>query len=99
MVGSLSMSEATAAAPAAGNLVMVQLGPADAPAPAAGPVVLAAPTAGQRMSVPVGPGQPVALPDEMFDPSTARYVIDGEDLVVTPAGGGLVIFDRFFAYP
>ena len=93
------MSEATAAPPVAGPLVMAQLGPTGAVAPAAGPVVLEAPTAGQRMSVPVGPGQPVALPDEMFDPSTARYVIDGDDLVVTPAGGGLVIFDRFFAYP
>lgn len=94
------MSEATAAAPVAGTLVMAQLSPGSAGAAGgSGPVVLEAPTAGQRVSVPVGPGQPVALPDEIFDPSTARYVIDGDDLVVTPAGGGLVVFDQFFAYP
>jgi Ca2+-binding RTX toxin-like protein len=94
------MSEATAAPPAAGALVAPPPGPAGAVvAPASGPVVLQAPGSGQHVSVPVGPGQPVALPDEMFDPRTAHYVIDGDDLVVTPASGGLVVLDHFFAYP
>ena len=93
------MNAATAEPPVAVPLVMAQLSSLDRTAPADGPFVLEAPLAGQRISVPVAPGQPVALPDEMFDPSTARYVIDGDDLVVTPAGGGLVIFDQFFAYP
>ena len=80
------MSEATASSSADGGLVMAQGSPGAA---GNGPIVLEPPAAGQRVIVPVGPGQPVALPDEIFDPSTAHYVIDGHDLVVTPAGGGL----------
>ncbi len=90
------MSEATASSSADGGLVMAQGSPSTA---GNGPLVLEPPAAGQRVIVPVGPGQPVALPDEIFDPSTAHYVIDGHDLVVTPAGGGLVVFGQFFAYP
>ena len=56
--------------------------------PRVDPFVLAAPGAGERISVPVAPGQPVALPDQIFDPGSSRYVIDGDDLVVMPAGGG-----------
>jgi hypothetical protein len=41
----------------------------------------------------------VVLPDEPFDPRDATYVIDGDDLVVTPEGGGVLVFDGFFAHP
>ena len=93
------MSEATASSSAAGRLVMAQRQPR-ADEPAAGPAACwSRPRPGSVSSCRSAPGQPVALPDEIFDPSTAHYVIDGHDLVVTPAGGGLVVFDQFFAYP
>ena len=67
--------------------------------PAARPTVLEAPTNGERVSIAVAAGQPVALPDQTFDPAASRYVIDGDDLVVTPAHGGVVVLDHFFGHP
>ena len=58
--------------------------------PAAKPTVLEAPGSGERVTIAVAAGQPVALPDQIFDPAASRYVIDGDDLVVAPAGGGVL---------
>jgi hypothetical protein len=66
--------------------------------PAAGPLVMAPPATGERVTIPVAPGQQVALPDEIFDPRHARYVVEGDDLVVTPRSGGALVLDGFFAH-
>ena len=58
-----------------------------------------APRPDSGSSVPVAPGPAGGAAGRDLRPEHARYVIDGDDLVVTPAGGGLVIFDQFFAYP
>ena len=101
------MSEAAAARSATSpTFILAQAEPGEAQAvraadarPAGGPLVLEPPAAGERVAVPVAAGQPVALPDQIFDPDDARYVIDGDDLVVTPKGGGALVFDGFFAHP
>ena len=92
------MSEAAAARSAP-----IQLAQADGAAPpaepAAKPTVLEAPGSGERVTIAVAAGQPVALPDQIFDPAASRYVIDGDDLVVAPAKGGVVVLDHFFGHP
>src|SRR3954468_24154808 len=92
----MSEAAATRLAP----LVVAEARAAAAPVePAARPTVLDAPVHGERVTIAVAPGQPVSLPDQTFDPAQARYVIDGDDLVVTPAAGGVVVLDHFFNHP
>lgn len=63
------------------------------------PLLLEPPAAGERITVSVAPGQSVALPDEIFNPRSTNYVIDGDDLVVQPQARGVIVFDQFFAHP
>lgn len=90
------MTEATPSQPAPGAKAAAPALPASAPT---GPLVMEPPTAGERVTITVAPGQQVTLPDEIFDPKHARYVIDGDDLVVTPTSGGALVLDQFFAHP
>lgn len=65
----------------------------------AGPIRMAAPGPGERLSAPVVPGQLVALPDEIFAPGDTSYRIEGANLVVTLADGGVIVLVGFFAHP
>ncbi|MCB1885751.1 MAG: hypothetical protein KDG89_17475 [Geminicoccaceae bacterium] len=58
----------------------------------------ALPAAGQRLVVEVPPGAEVRLEDAGFDPDRATYAVDGNDLVVTLADGGIVVLADFFAH-
>ena len=91
MAGSVAAQSIPLPSAQAGTLARVAAG--------GDPFVLAAPGAGERISVPVAPGQPVALPDQAFDPGSSRYVIDGRDLVVMPPNGGVIVFAGFFGHP
>jgi hypothetical protein len=84
---------------------------AEAPAPSGGPagpqapVAAAAqtvtpnpPPAGETVIVPVPAGATVVLTDPAFDPDVARYVVDGDDLVITLGNGGILRLDGFFAH-
>lgn len=53
--------------------------------------------AGERRVVEVAPGSLVSLDDAAFDPSAATYAVDGFDLVVTLANGGVLVLAGFFA--
>jgi Ca2+-binding RTX toxin-like protein len=66
-------------------------------APAGVATTVPAPAEGVRLMVEVEPGARINLADPAFDPDTARYGVDGQDLVVTTAEAGVVILDGFFA--
>ncbi len=53
--------------------------------------------AGERRVIVVTPGTTVELDDPAFDPSRAVYAVDGLDLVVTQANGGVLVLVGFFA--
>ncbi|HFA60125.1 MAG TPA: hypothetical protein ENJ83_05495, partial [Rhodospirillales bacterium] len=58
---------------------------------------IAPPPAGAVETIPVPPGAEVVLSDPAFDPRVARYVVDGEDLVVTLDNGAVLRLEGFFA--
>ncbi len=58
---------------------------------------IAPPPPGVVETVPVPPGARVVLSDPAFDPRVARYVVDGEDLVVTLDNGAVLRLEGFFA--
>ena len=60
-------------------------------------IVVDAPAPGERETILVQAGERFALPDGAFDPQTATYVPDGQDLVVTLADGGVLVLVDFFA--
>ena len=60
-------------------------------------ISVAAPQAGERETILVQAGEKYALPDGAFDPQTASYVPDGQDLVVMLADGGVLVLVGFFA--
>jgi Ca2+-binding RTX toxin-like protein len=57
------------------------------------------PAAGERVVLQVTPGTNIVLPDESFSPERARYVAEGDDLVVTLPDGGVLALVDFFAFP
>ncbi len=59
---------------------------------------IAPPPAGTVETVPVPPGATVRLADPAFDPRVARYVVDGEDLVVTLDNGAVLRLEGFFGH-
>jgi len=79
-------------------------GPAQEPAvpvtPAERPeITVTPPPPGAQVQVAVPPGALVHLDAPVFHPDVARYVVDGEDLVVVLANGAMVRLDGFFAHP
>lgn len=75
--------------------------PAGPEAPVAAAVRTITPTpppAGETVIVPVPAGAMVVLTDPAFDPDVARYVVDGDDLVITLGNGGILRLDGFFAH-
>ena len=105
---------AAPAAPAAAPIVSAQAGPAPgAPASPAGPtgatpppaataagrVELPPPPPGQPVEVKVLPGMRLALPDPRFLPPQAKYLVQGDDLIIETANGGVLTLDGFFAVP
>ncbi len=59
---------------------------------------IAPPPAGAVEIMPVPPGATVRLEDPVFDPRVARYVVDGEDLVVTLDNGAVLRLEGFFGH-
>ena len=53
--------------------------------------------AGERRVIDVPPGGLVSLDDPAFDPAVATYSVNGNDLVVTLANGGVLVLTGFFA--
>ena len=60
-------------------------------------ITVPVPQPGERSTFLVQAGQRYALPDEGFDPQTATYAPDGQDLVITLADGGVLVLVDFFA--
>jgi hypothetical protein len=56
------------------------------------------PPAGETVIVPVPAGAMVVLTDAAFDLAVARYVVDGDDLVITLGNGGILRLDGFFGH-
>jgi hypothetical protein len=73
--------------------------PAATAAPVAGRVELPPPPPGQPVEVKVLPGMRFALPDPQFLPPQAKYLVQGDDLIVETANGGVLTLDGFFAVP
>lgn len=71
-------------------------GPATA-TPLGGRIDLPPPPAGQRSELKVVPGMRVQLPDPAFLPPAAKYLVQGDDLVVETAQGGILVLQDFFA--
>lgn len=87
-------------AQAGGPVAAVTSGAAPAPAAAtlrAGRVELPPPPPGQPAEVQVLPGMRVVLPDAAFLPPQAKYLVQGDDLVIETATGGVLTLDGFFA--
>lgn len=82
-----------------------QVSPVEAPAAGETPGALDvtgvlepdAPGAGERLVVEVPPGTMVRLSNESFDPQLATYAVDGDDLVISLANGGVLVLVDFFA--
>lgn len=55
------------------------------------------PAAGARVVVEVPPGTLVTLDEPIYDPDVATYAVDGTDLVITLANGGVLVLVDFFA--
>ncbi len=53
--------------------------------------------AGERRVVDMSAGGLVSLGDASFDPAVATYAVNGNDLVVTLANGGVLVLTGFFA--
>ena len=64
-----------------------------------GPPCWKRPSRASASRSPSRPADQWRYPDQIFDPKASRYVIDGDDLVVTPAQGGVVVLDHFFGRP
>jgi hypothetical protein len=73
--------------------------PAATAAPVAGRVELPPPPPGQPVEVKVLPGMRLALPDAQFLPPQAKYLVQGDDLIIETANGGVLTLDGFFAVP
>lgn len=73
-------------------------GPQAPTAAAAATLVLEPPPAGETRIVPIPAGTAVVLADPAFDPDVARYVVDGDDLVITLGNGAILRLDGFFAH-
>ncbi len=73
--------------------------PQEAAGGTAAAIEIVPPAAGQTEVVKVAPGQEVDLADPAFDPHSAQYVVDGDDLIVTLQNGGVVRLEGFFAHP
>jgi len=73
--------------------------PAATAAPVAGRVELPPPPPGQPVELKVLPGMRLALPDAQFLPPQAKYLVQGDDLIVETANGGVLTLDGFFAVP
>lgn len=52
---------------------------------------------GERRVLEVQPGTLVTLDDPAFAPEVATYVVNGNDLIVTTANGGVLVLTGFFA--
>jgi len=89
--GRPSTETAAAAATPAGQPAAGQAAPSEAVE------VIAPPPPGAIETIPVPPGVTIELSDPAFDPRVARYVVDGEDLVVTLDNGAVLRLEGFFA--
>ncbi len=92
----------TATSPQAAEAAAAAANPAGQPAggqavPGEAVEVIAPPPPGASETIPVPPGVTVELSDPAFDPGVARYVVDGEDLVVTLDNGAVLRLEGFFA--
>lgn len=59
-------------------------------------VELTPPGPGERRVVEVPPGSTISLADPAFDPGAATYAVDGNNLVVNLANGGVLVLVGFF---
>jgi hypothetical protein len=84
------------AAQVAEDLAETQPGPGE-PLAAEGEIEIAPLGVGERRVVDVAPGTIIALDAPEFDPSSASYAVDSNDLVVTQANGGVLVLTGFFA--
>lgn len=114
MTAPAAPTPAAAAPVAAPPVVLAQAGPpaglATGPAgvppapavtatPAPGRVELPPPQPGQPAEVQVLPGMRLALPDAAFLPPQAKYLVQGDDLIIETATGGVLTLEGFFAAP
>jgi phosphohistidine swiveling domain-containing protein len=88
---------AQAAGPAATGPAGAAPPPPATAAPQAGRVELPPPPPGQPAEVQVVPGMRLVLPDAAFLPPQAKYLVQGDDLVIETATGGVLTLDGFFA--
>lgn len=88
-----ALDDAAEVEPAAGT----EAEPSAGAAAQAGAIEVAPLAAGERRVVDVPEGGLVSLGDASFDPSVAIYSVDGNDLVVTLANGGVLVLTDFFA--
>lgn len=68
-------------------------------APQAGRIELPPPPPGQPAGLQVLPGMRLVLPDAAFLPPQAKYLVQGDDLVIETAMGGVLTLEGFFAAP
>lgn len=68
-------------------------------APQAGRVELPPPPPGQPAELQVLPGMRLVLPDAAFLPPQAKYLVQGDDLVIETATGGVLTLNGFFTAP
>jgi len=73
--------------------------PATTAAPVAGRVEVPPPPPGQPAEVKVLPGMRLLLPDAQFLPPQAKYLVQGDDLIIQTANGGVLTLEDFFAVP
>lgn len=73
-------------------------GPQTPPVPAlVATLVVQPPADSERRVVEITEGMALALEHPAYDPNSARYLVDGQDLVVTLASGGILVLGGFFA--
>lgn len=83
-------------------MILTQAAPprTDAAVSAASPpaeiTVVPPPASGEQVVVDVDPGERIVLRDPAFNPSQARYVVSGDDLLVQLKNGATVVLDDFF---
>ncbi|MCS6878912.1 MAG: type I secretion C-terminal target domain-containing protein [Geminicoccaceae bacterium] len=93
--GTIQLAQAAPPGPAG---VVPPPGPPTA-TPLGGRIEVPPPAPGQRSELKVLAGMRVQLPDPAFLPPQAKYLVQGDDLVVETAQGGVLVLQDFFAVP